>query len=117
MLRQLEGEGERFEIVVVDPPAFAKRRQGLPPLPAAERAYKDLNLRALRLLAPDGVLVSCSCSGKLTLERFGQVLQSAIEDAKRPVQILERRGAGRDHPGLAGLPETEYLKCWFLRAL
>jgi len=114
LLRQLESEGRRFDIVVLDPPAFAKRREGLG---AAERAYKDLNLRGLRLLAKDGILVTCSCSGKMTPERFGEMLQSANEDAKRPVQILERRGAGRDHPVLAGLPETEYLKCWFLRAL
>lgn len=114
VLRQLEKEGRRFAVVVLDPPAFAKRKEGLV---AAERAYKDLNLRALRLLAPEGVLITCSCSGKMTPERFGEMLQSAIEDAKRPVQILERRGAGRDHPALAGLPETDYLKCWILRAL
>ncbi len=114
LLRQLEQEGRRFETIVLDPPAFAKRKEGLP---AAQRAYKDLNLRALRLLERDGILITCSCSGKMTSELFGQMLQSAIEDAKRPVQILERRGAGADHPTLAGLPESEYLKCWILRAL
>jgi 23S rRNA (cytosine1962-C5)-methyltransferase len=114
LLRRLAEEGRRFGIIVLDPPAFAKRKEGLA---AAERAYKDLNLRALRLLSPEGVLVTCSCSGKLTADRFEAVLLSAIEDAKRPVQILERRGAGRDHPVLAGVPETDYLKCWILRAL
>ncbi len=114
VLRQFEREGRRFDVVVIDPPAFAKRREGVA---AAERAYKELNLRALRILAPEGVLVSCSCSGKMTPALFGKMLESAIADAKRPVQYLERRGAGRDHPPLAGVPETEYLKCWVLRAL
>ncbi|MBI5549752.1 MAG: class I SAM-dependent rRNA methyltransferase [Deltaproteobacteria bacterium] len=114
VLRELEQEGRRFEVVVIDPPAFAKRKEGLA---AAERAYKELNLRALRLLAPEGVLITCSCSGKMTPELFGRMLQSAIEDAKRPVVFLERRAAGRDHPALAGLPESDYLKCWVLRAL
>jgi 23S rRNA (cytosine1962-C5)-methyltransferase len=114
LLRQLEREGARFDVVVLDPPAFAKRKEGMD---AAQRAYKDLNLRALRLLQREGVLITCSCSGKMTPELFGQMLQSAIEDAKRPVQILERRAAGRDHPPLAGLPESDYLKCWILRAL
>jgi len=86
-------------------------------IPAAERAYKDLNLRALRLLNREGILISCSCSGKMTPALFGEVLQSAIEDAKRPVQILEKRAAGRDHPGLAGMPEADYLKCWIFRVL
>jgi 23S rRNA (cytosine1962-C5)-methyltransferase len=113
-LRRLEREGARFDVVVIDPPALAKRASGIE---AAERAYKELNLRALRLTAEGGVLVTCSCSGKMTAERFGAVLDDAIADVKRPVQLLERRGAARDHPVLAGVPETEYLKCWIYRAL
>ena len=112
-LKQRERSGEQYDVVVIDPPAFAKR-QG--ELDTALRAYKELNLRGLKLVKPGGALISCSCSGKLTGERFGAVLDAAINDARRPVQIVERRGASRDHPALAGVPETEYLKCWVLRA-
>ena len=81
------------------------------------RAYKELNLRALRLLRAGGVLVSCSCSGRVSALEFGLMLEAAALDVGRPVQILERRGAGRDHPVLCGMPETEYLKCWVLQVL
>jgi 23S rRNA (cytosine1962-C5)-methyltransferase len=111
-LRQLEGDGRRFDVVVIDPPALAKRKSAFG---AAERAYKELNLRGLRLVDEGGILVTCSCSGKMTAERFGAILEDAAGDVGRPVQILERRGAGRDHPPLLGVPETEYLKCWILR--
>ena len=111
-------------VVVVDPPALAKRGRHLPSsagardaMGAALRAYKDLNLRALRLLHPGGLLFSCSCSGRVGPAAFGEVLQEAARDARRPVQLLERRGASPDHPVLLGLPETEYLKCWVLQAL
>jgi 23S rRNA (cytosine1962-C5)-methyltransferase len=113
-LRALEAEGRRFDVVVVDPPGLAKRKSATG---AAERAYKELNLRGLRLLKKEGILVSCSCSQRLTPERFAQVIESAVRDVGRPVQLLERHGAGRDHPPLIGLPETEYLKCWILRVL
>jgi 23S rRNA (cytosine1962-C5)-methyltransferase len=113
-LRALEGEGRSFDVVVVDPPALAKRKSAFG---AAERAYKELNLRALRLARAGGIVVTCSCSGKLSPERFGAIVEDAARDAGRPVQLLERRGAGRDHPPLLGVPETEYLKCWILRVL
>ncbi|MSP61461.1 MAG: class I SAM-dependent rRNA methyltransferase [Myxococcales bacterium] len=113
-LRELEGEGKRFDLVVIDPPALAKRASALP---AAERGYKELNLRALRLLRPNGVLITCSCSGRLTRDRFASVVEAAARDVGRPLQLVEQRGAGRDHPSLVGVPETEYLKCWILRAL
>ena len=113
-LRRHESEGRRFDLVVIDPPALAKRKSALG---AAERAYKELNLRGLRLLRPGGILVTCSCSGKLTPEGFGAVVREAAADVGRPLQLLERRGAGRDHPPLVGVPETEYLKVWVLRAL
>ena len=112
-LRTLDKEGRKFDTIVLDPPAFAKRKDGLE---AAERVYKEINYRALRLLAPGGLLVTCSCSGRMTPELFGGVIEWAAEEAKRPVQILERRGAGRDHPTLVGVPETDYLKAWFLLA-
>lgn len=113
-LRALEADWRRFDLVVIDPPALAKRKSALP---AAERAYKELNLRALRLLLPGGLLVTCSCSGKLTADHFGRVVEAAARDVGRPLQVLERRGAGRDHPPLLGVPETDYLKTWFLRVL
>lgn len=114
VLRELEKAGRTFDTVVVDPPGLAKRKEGLG---TALRAYHELNLRALKLLKPDGLLVSCSCSGKLDREGFEAMVLGAVRDAKRQVQILERRGAGIDHPVLAGLPESEYLKAWFLRVL
>ena len=110
-LRSLDSEGRRFDTIVLDPPALTKRRDGLE---AALRVYREINYRALRLLAPGGALVTCSCSGRVTPQLFGQVVQWAAQEAKRPVQILEKRGAARDHPGLVGVPETEYLKAWFL---
>lgn len=113
-LRAFEAAGRRFHLVVIDPPALAKRSADLK---AAERGYRELNLRALRLLAPGGHLVTCSCSGRLTAERFGAVIAGAAHDAGRPVALIERRGAGRDHPVLVGVPETDYLKCWILEAL
>jgi len=112
-LRALDKEGRKFDVVVLDPPAFAKRREGLE---GALRVYKEINYRGVRLLAPGGVLVTCSCSGKVTPQLFGEVIEWAAQEAKRPLQLLERRGAARDHPSLVGVPETDYLKCWFLLA-
>jgi len=114
VLRALEKEGRRFDTVVLDPPAFAKRREGLK---TALRAYHELNLRAFKLLRPGGLLVTCSCSGKLTRQAFEEMVASAAGDARRTVALLERRGAGMDHPPLVGLPETEYLKTDYYRVL
>lgn len=114
VLRTYADEGRRFDTVVVDPPGLAKRKEGLD---VARRAYHELNLRALKLVKPEGLLVSCSCSGKVTRAIFEELLLEAAADAKRQVQVLERRGAGIDHPVLSSLPETEYLKAWFLRVL
>ncbi len=114
VLRRYSESSQRFDTVVVDPPGLAKRREGLA---TALRAYHELNLRALKCLRPEGLLVTCSCSGKLGREAFEEMVLSAASDAKRPVQILERRGAGLDHPVLGGLPETEYLKVLILRVL
>lgn len=114
VLRAYADEGRKFDTVVVDPPGLAKRKEGLT---VAKRAYHELNLRALKLLKPDGLLVTCSCSGKVTRDIFEDILLGAAADAKRQVQVLERRGAGIDHPPLFALPETEYLKAWFLRVL
>ncbi len=107
-------EGRSFDTIVVDPPAFAS---GKASEEGARRAYKEVNLRAMKLLNPGGVLVSCSCSGRITPDVFDEILADAARDARRPVQLLERRGAGVDHPVLLGVPETEYLKCRILQVL
>lgn len=121
LLRALEADRRRFEVVVLDPPALAKRGHGQGHSAAAHagalRAYKELNLRALRLLEPGGLLVTCSCSGRVGPAEFGAMLDEAARDVGRSVQILERRGAGRDHPTLLGMPESEYLKCWVLQVI
>jgi 23S rRNA (cytosine1962-C5)-methyltransferase len=113
-LHNFDREGRRFDTIVIDPPAFAKRKDGIP---AAQRAYRELNLRALKILRPGGILVSCSCSGKITAAMFEEIILEAARDVHRPVQIIERRGAGRDHPALLGVAETEYLKCFILEAI
>jgi 23S rRNA (cytosine1962-C5)-methyltransferase len=112
-LRALDQEGRKFDTIVLDPPAFAKRKEGVD---GALRAYREINYRAVRLLAPGGLLVTCSCSGRVTAELFGEVVAWAAQEAKRPLQLLERRGAAGDHPPLVGVPETEYLKAFFLLA-
>lgn len=112
-LREAETKKERFDTIVIDPPAFAKRASALD---GARRGYKELFLRGMHLLNPGGTLIACSCSAKVTREIFEDILIEAARDAKRRMTILERRGAGRDHPGLLGMPETEYLKCFVLQA-
>lgn len=121
LLRSYEAAGRRFDVVVVDPPALAKRGRSAGStqhaMTQAMRAYKELNLRALRILRPGGLLATCSCSGRVTVDDFAQMLRSAAQDAGRPLQLLWRRGAAIDHPVLWGLPESEYLKCWLFRVL
>jgi 23S rRNA (cytosine1962-C5)-methyltransferase len=113
-LRDRADEPPAFDLVVLDPPAFAKNRDALP---AARRGYKEINLRAFQVLKPGGILVTSSCSYHLAEAAFEELLLDAAMDAGRRVQLLERRGAGRDHPVLMGVPETRYLKCMFLRVL
>ena len=114
VLRGLERSGRRFDTVVLDPPGLAKRREGLA---TAKRAYHELNLRALKCVQPDGLFISCSCSGKLPRADFEEGVLAAAQDAKRTVQILEHRAAGLDHPVLASLPDTDYLKVLVMRVL
>ncbi len=102
----------RFDAIVLDPPAFAKSRRSAE---GALRGYKELNLRALRLLAPGGTLVTCSCSHHVSLADFTEVLTAAAVDAGRRVQLLETRAAAPDHPEVLTLPETRYLKCLICR--
>jgi 23S rRNA (cytosine1962-C5)-methyltransferase len=106
--------GRRFDTIVLDPPAFAKSRSALA---AAVRGYKEINLRALKLLEPGGVLVTCSCSHHLSEAAFLEILAEASLDAARPLRILERRTQSQDHPILLTVPETHYLKCLILEAI
>jgi 23S rRNA (cytosine1962-C5)-methyltransferase len=111
-LRDASEREPGFDLVVLDPPAFAKNKGALP---AARRGYKEINLRALQILKPGGVLVTASCSYHMAEAELEEVLLDAANDAGRRVQLLERRGAGRDHPVLLGVPETRYLKAFFVR--
>lgn len=112
VLRELDRAGERFETVVLDPPAFAKNKA------AVEKAlagYKEVNLRALKLLAPGGYLITCSCSYHVSEAALGEVVYEAAADAHADVVVVEKRMQSRDHPVLIGVPETYYLKCFILR--
>jgi 23S rRNA (cytosine1962-C5)-methyltransferase len=113
-LRELEAEGERFDVIVLDPPAFAKNRASLK---AAIRGYKEINLRALKLLSPGGVLVTCTCSYHVSEELFLEIVNQAAIDARRRVQVVEKRMQAADHPVLLGMPETYYLKCLIARVI
>jgi 23S rRNA (cytosine1962-C5)-methyltransferase len=113
-LRQMERAGERFETIVLDPPAFAKSKDAVE---KARAGYKEINLRALKLLAPGGVLVTCTCSYHIDEAAFGQIVYEASVDARVRVAVLEKRMQARDHPVVLGVPETYYLKCFILRKL
>ena len=113
-LRHLEREGARYDTIVLDPPAFAKNKASVQ---NALAGYKEINLRALRLLAPGGYLITCSCSYNVDEGMFGQAVFDASADAHIPVTVVEKRMQGRDHPILLGVPETYYLKCLILRKL
>jgi 23S rRNA (cytosine1962-C5)-methyltransferase len=113
-LRGMERAGERFDTIVLDPPAFAKSKDAVE---KAYAGYKEINLRALKLLQTGGVLVTCSCSYHMDEGLFGQVVFDASVDARARVAVLEKRMQGRDHPVLLGVPETYYLKCFILRKL
>ena len=111
-LRAREKAGERYDTIVLDPPAFAKNKASVP---NALAGYKEINLRAMRLLSPGGYLVTCSCSYNVDEALFGAMLHEASIDSRVPVTIVEKRMQGRDHPVLVGVPETHYLKCFILR--
>jgi 23S rRNA (cytosine1962-C5)-methyltransferase len=104
---------ERFDTIVLDPPAFAKTKESLS---RALAGYKEINLRAMRLLAPDGVLFTCSCSYHVHHAAFRDMLAAAARDSGRRLQVLGLSGASRDHPELLNVPETSYLKGALLRA-
>jgi 23S rRNA (cytosine1962-C5)-methyltransferase len=113
-LRAQHDAGERYDTIVLDPPAFVKQKSALA---AAVRGYKEINQRALRLLSPGGCLVTSSCSHHVDEDAFEALLQEAAADAHRDVQVLERRGPGPDHPVLLAMRETRYLKTSILRVL
>jgi 23S rRNA (cytosine1962-C5)-methyltransferase len=112
LLRELDAARERFDTVVLDPPAFAKSKAAVE---KARRGYKEINLRALKLLRPGGCLITCSCSYHVHEPEFEQILASAAVDAGAVVSVVEKRRQARDHPVLLGVPETYYLKCFVLR--
>jgi len=111
-LRELEIARERFDIIVLDPPAFAKNKASIP---RAVAGYKEINLRALKLLTPGGTLVTCSCSSNVDEALFEHILTEAAADARAVVTVVEKRSQARDHPILLAAPETHYLKCFVLR--
>jgi 23S rRNA (cytosine1962-C5)-methyltransferase len=111
-LRRLERAGARYNTIVLDPPAFAKNKASIP---NAIAGYREINLRAMRLLPPGGHLITCSCSYNVNEEMFAAVLHEAAIDSHTPMAIVEKRMQGRDHPVLIGVPETHYLKCFILR--
>ncbi len=111
ILRDWSITGERFDTIVLDPPAFAKTRRAVE---GALRGYKELNLRALHMLRPGGLLVTCSCSHHVGWAELEAAVASAAADAGRRARLLERRGAAADHPVVLNQPETEYLKCLVL---
>ena len=111
ILRDWSQAGKRFDAIVLDPPAFAKSKRAVE---GALRGYKELNLRALKMLGPGGLLVTCSCSHHVGWADLESAVAAASADASRRVRLLERRGAAPDHPVILNLPETEYLKCLVL---
>jgi 23S rRNA (cytosine1962-C5)-methyltransferase len=108
LLKDYAASGQRYDTVVLDPPAFAKSKRDLD---AAMRGYKELNLRALKMLRPGGTLVSCSCSYHVSQADFLEMLAGAARDAHRTLRLVEVRGQAKDHPALLNVPETAYLKC------
>jgi 23S rRNA (cytosine1962-C5)-methyltransferase len=114
LLRDYVSAGKQYDTIVLDPPAFAKSKKHLE---SAMRGYKELNLRALKMLRPGGVLITCSCSFAVSEQDFFAVLNEAAQDAHRSVRVLEKRTQAKDHPILLGVPETFYLKCFVLSVI
>jgi 23S rRNA (cytosine1962-C5)-methyltransferase len=113
-LREMEAAGERFDTIILDPPAFTKSRATIK---SGARGYKEINLRALKLLNRGGVLITCTCSYHISEELFVEIIADAALDARRRLQIVEKRSQSSDHPVLLGVPETHYLKCVIARVI
>jgi len=114
VLKQYDDAGRRFDMIILDPPAFAKNRASVP---AARRGYKEINLRAMKLLRPGGFLVTNSCSHHIPEYLFLEIVAEAANDAHRTALVAERRTQGRDHPILLTVPETHYIKCFILKVI
>jgi 23S rRNA (cytosine1962-C5)-methyltransferase len=114
LLREYEREGRQFDTIVLDPPAFARQRSAID---RALRGYKEINLRAMRILAPKGTIFSASCSFHIGRDRFFEMLISAASDSGRRLVLQEITGQSRDHPSILTVPETGYLKAAVLRAV
>lgn len=113
-MRSLERAGRRYDVVMLDPPAFARSKQAVP---RALAGYKDVNLLGMRLTKPEGFMVTSSCSHHVSDQDFWIAIRHAARDARRQVRLLEQRGQASDHPVLAAMPETRYLKCFLLQIL
>jgi 23S rRNA (cytosine1962-C5)-methyltransferase len=112
LLKDYASAGRQYDTIVLDPPAFAKNKASVP---TALRGYKEINLRALKMLRPGGILATCSCSHHVSEADFMAMLASAAADSGRLVRVLEHRSAALDHPTIATIPETSYLKCIMCR--
>jgi len=110
----LEQTGRQFDVVLLDPPAFARSKQAVP---RALSGYKDINLLGIRLTKPEGIVVTSSCSHHVSDADLWKAVGRAAQDAKRSVRLLEQRGQASDHPILATMPETRYLKCFIMQVL
>jgi 23S rRNA (cytosine1962-C5)-methyltransferase len=111
LLREYAAANRRYDTIVLDPPAFAKSKRDLE---KALRGYKELNLRAIKMLRPGGILVTCSCSFHVSAADFLRVVAEAAQDAHKSLRVVENRGAAKDHPLLLNVPETSYLQCLIL---
>ena len=114
LLKDYSSSHRLYDTIVLDPPAFAKTKRDID---SAIRGYKELNLRALKMLRPGGILVTCSCSYHVREDDFEAILADAATDAGATVTVVEKRRQARDHPVVLGVPETYYLKCFVLRRL
>ena len=114
VLKEYDAVDRRFDTIILDPPAFAKNRDSIP---AAQRGYKEINLRALKLLKPGGYLITCSCSYHISEALLLQIVAEAANDARKSIVVTERRMQAQDHPVLLTMPETLYLKCLIVRAI
>ncbi len=114
LLRELSEKKERFDLVVLDPPAFTKTRAALP---SALRGYKEINLRGMKLVRPGGFLVTCSCSQHVSPQAFRDMINEAARDSRTKLRLVESRGQAHDHPVLPPSPETHYLKCEILQVM
>lgn len=114
LLKQYESDGRKFDVIILDPPAFTKSAKMIE---KAYGGYKEINLRAMRLLNEGGILITCSCSHFMETNMFCDMLMHAAMDSHKRLQIFEKRGAGPDHPVLLGYPKSEYLKCVVCRVI